>query len=108
MPSSKQSKPSTDSSKPTKPNPAPPKTTYPLALVRWADAHAGVGGWLDMDDYSDGGEYVITSVGFLVPEDKKGGKKGHVTLWQTVCDGDGIHPFHIPAGMVRETFFLNP
>jgi hypothetical protein len=31
-----------------------------------------------------------------------GGKKDHLTVWQTITEGEGIHPFHIPAGMVRE------
>lgn len=108
MPSSKPSKSSTEPSQVSKSSPKPPKGPAPVVMVRWADAHAGEGGWLDLDTYADTGEYIITSVGFLVEENKKGGRKGHVTLWQTVCDGDGIHPFHIPSGMVREIFPLNP
>lgn len=108
MTSSKQSKPSTVPSKSSKENPAPPKTQFPVVVVEWADAHAGEGGWLDMGDYQDTGEYVITSVGFEVPEGRRGAKKGHLTLWQTISDGDGIHPFHIPSGMVRKIYYLNP
>lgn len=78
-----------------------PEKVYPVAYVRWADAHGGEGGWQDLDEYEDDGECLVTSVGFLVPADDPGAKKDHVTLWQTVTDGEGIHPFHIPVGMVR-------
>lgn len=108
MPSSKPSTPSTPPSKNSKAASTPPKLPFQLVLVEWADAHAGEGGWLDMGDYQDNGEYIITSAGFVVPEGRRGAKKGHLTLWQTVCDGDGIHPFHIPTGMVRKIHPLNP
>lgn len=75
--------------------------TYPIALVTWADAHNGPAGWQTLDDYEDDGECLIKTVGYLVPADDPGGKKDHVTIWQTLTDGDGIHPFHIPAAMVR-------
>ena len=75
--------------------------TYPIVCIRWADAHAGDGGWLELSHYEDDGEYIITTVGYLVPSDAPGGKHGHVTVWQTLTDGEGIHPFHIPADMVR-------
>lgn len=74
---------------------------YPLVLVKWADAHASQGGWVDLDEYSDDGECIVTTVGFLVPANDPGGKKDHVTVWQTLADGEGIHGFHIPGGMVR-------
>lgn len=74
---------------------------YPVVCVRWADAHAGDGGWLELSSYPDDGEYIITTVGYLVPADSPGGKADHVTLWQTLTDGEGIHPFHIPVQMVR-------
>lgn len=78
-----------------------PVTNYPIALITWADAHAGEGGWQVLDDYEDDGECIVTSVGYLIPSDDPGAKADHVTLWQTITDGEGIHPFHIPAGMVR-------
>lgn len=74
---------------------------YPLVCVQWADAHCGHTGWHTLDDYEDDGEVMIYTTGFLVPADQPGGKAGHVTVWQTITDGDGIHPFHIPAAMVR-------
>ncbi len=79
---------------------------YPLVLISWADAHAGHGGWLSLSDYEDDGECLVNSVGFLVPPGE-GGKKDHVTLWQTISDGEGIHPFHIPVSMVRNTKLLS-
>lgn len=80
---------------------------YPIVLIQWADAHAGDGGWIEMDDYEDDGECVVSTVGFMVPEGDPGSKKGHITLWQTYKDGEGIHPFHIPVEMVRKTVLLN-
>lgn len=60
-----------------------------------------------MDDYGDDGEYIITTVGFLIDEEAPGGKRGHVTVWQTITEGDAIHPFHIPVGMVRNVKILS-
>ena len=78
-------------------------TEYPLVIVQWADAHASEGGWIDLDEYDDDGECIVTTVGFLVPADDPGGKKDHVTVWQTITEGEGIHGFHIPVSMVRST-----
>jgi hypothetical protein len=78
---------------------------FPIVLITWADAHCGEAGWIDLDSVEDDGECIITSVGYLVPAGE-GGKAGHVTLYQTHTDGEAIHPFHIPAGMVRETKIL--
>lgn len=75
---------------------------FPIVLIRWADAHGGEGGWQELEDYEDDGEVIISTVGFLIPHDMPGGKKDHLTVWQTITEGEGIHPFHIPAGMVRE------
>jgi hypothetical protein len=49
----------------------------------------------------------VSSVGFLVPADEPGGKKDHVTLWQTITNGEGISPFHIPTSMVRQIKVVN-
>lgn len=76
-------------------------TDYPIVIVKWADAHAGEGGWLPLETYEDDGECIVTTVGLMVPADDAGGKKDHVTVWQTITEGEGIHPFHIPAAMVR-------
>lgn len=78
----------------------------PVVYVRWADAHTSDAGWLTLQDYSDDGEAIVETVGFFVRPDEEGGKKGHLTLWQTLSEGDGIHGFHIPLGMVREVRVL--
>jgi len=70
-------------------------------MVKWADAHCGAGGWIDLAEYEDDGELIVTTVGVVTPEGTPGFIAGHLTLWQTLCDGEGIHPFHIPIGMVR-------
>ena len=80
---------------------------HPMVCVKWADAHCGTGGWLELDDYEDDGEYIISTVGYLIPADAPGGKKNHVTIWQTLNHGEGIHPFHIPADMVRSISILS-
>jgi hypothetical protein len=77
------------------------KNNYAIVLIRWADAHAGEGGWLSLDEYEDEGEVIVETVGFLVPADAPGGKKDHVTVWQSYHEGEGIHPFHVPCSMVR-------
>jgi hypothetical protein len=82
-----------------------PKTEYPIVQITWADAHCGDPGWLDLSTVEDDGECLVTSVGYLIPVGE-GGKEKHVTLYQTYTEGEGIHPFHIPVGMVRETKLL--
>ena len=78
-----------------------------VVLVKWADAHdGGVHGWTSLDDYVDDGECIINTVGFLIPSDQPGGKKDHVSIWQTIAGDDAIHPFHIPVGMVRNLTVL--
>lgn len=82
-------------------------TEYPLVIIRWADAHASEGGWLSLEDHEDDGECIVTTVGFMVPADAPGGKKDHVTVWQTITDGEGIHGFFVPIGMVRSIKVIN-
>jgi hypothetical protein len=79
---------------------------YPIVLVEWADAHLSEGGWLTLADYEDEGEVMVESVGFLVPVGEAGSKKEHVTLWQTMSEGDVIHAMHIPVAMVRKMKIL--
>ena len=73
---------------------------YQIGMLVWADAHAGEGGWQELAELEDDGECLVTTVGFIVPP-AEGGKEGHITLWQTINDGEGINPFHVPLGMVR-------
>ena len=77
------------------------KTEYPIVLVKWADACGEEPGWLSLDTHEDDGEVIVNSVGFLIPQDEPGSKKDHITLMQSFHDGEGIHIFRIPAGMVR-------
>ena len=74
-----------------------------LVLVRWADAHSGIGHWHELETTGeDDAEYLVQSVGWLIPADK-GGKHGHVTLAQSLTPDDMVdHILHIPKGMVRQ------
>jgi hypothetical protein len=77
-----------------------------IVLIVWADAHTGDHGWISTDiDSQD--EMLVQSAGFLVPADE-GGKKDHVTLWQSLCEEEGIALFHIPVDMVRTIKVLRP
>lgn len=80
--------------------------TYPIVLIRWADAHMSQPGWLDLEEVADSGEAIVETVGFLIPDGDPGSKPGHVSLWQTVGDGQAIHGMWIPVAMVRETVLL--
>lgn len=81
-------------------------TPYSIVLVEWADAHCSEGGWMDLDEYKDDGEVIVSTVGFLIPVGEDGSKDGHVTVWQSVADNDAIHGFHIPVAMVRKLTVL--
>lgn len=71
------------------------------AVVRWADAHAGVEHWTALEELDDDGEYIVESVGWLLPVDE-GGKADHVTLVQSLTADDHVdHVLHIPVSMVR-------
>lgn len=81
---------------------------YPVVLVEWADAHMSEAGWQELDSLEDDGERMVQTIGFLVPDSDPGGKPGHVSLWQTMCQGEGIHGMWIPTGMVRRIIVLSP
>jgi hypothetical protein len=76
--------------------------TYSIVYVAWADAHTSEAGWIDLDEYSDEGEAMVHTVGFLIPIGQPGSKEQHVSLWQSISDDDAIHGFHIPVAMVRD------
>lgn len=84
------------------------KTDYTIVLVKWADACGEEPGWLSLDSLEDTGEVIVHSVGFLIPKDEPGFKKDHVSLMQSYHDGEGIHIFRIPAGMVRSMTVVSP
>lgn len=70
-------------------------------IVRWADAHAGTEHWTPLEELDDDGEYIVSSVGWLLPVDE-GGKADHVTVVQSVTVDDHVdHVLHIPVSMVR-------
>ena len=77
-----------------------------VVIVKWADAHCGPSGWQELDDYDDHDEEIVTTVGFHTPQGCPGYKTGHMTIWQTIAGREGIHPFHIPAEMVRNVTIL--
>ena len=74
---------------------------YKIVYVTWADAHCSESGWVDLDDYNDDGEIIVHTTGFLIPLGDAGSKDKHVSLWQSLSGGEGIHGFHIPVQMVR-------
>lgn len=79
---------------------------YPIVMVTWADTHMSASGWLELKDYEDDGECIVASVGYHIPVGDPGSKDKHVSLWQTLCKGEGIHAIHIPVGMVRDLKIL--
>lgn len=81
---------------------------YTIVLVKWADACGEEPGWLSLDALEDTGEVIVQSVGFLIPKDEPGFKQDHVTLMQSYHDGEGIHIFRIPVGMVRSMTVVSP
>lgn len=80
---------------------SPTTTSNPIVWVQWADAHMSDGGWQELEDYVDDGETIVDTVGFLVAVGEPGSKDKHVTVWQSLCKGEGIHAMHIPVEMVR-------
>ena len=83
------------------------QTNKTIVLVQWADTHMSDSGWLDLDKYEDDGEMLVDTVGFLIPVGEPGSKDQHVTVWQTLCKGEGIHAIHIPVGMVGDIKVLD-
>ena len=77
-----------------------------LVLVIWHDAHSVGETWMALEEI-DAEPCVVQTVGFLIPVGDEGAKEGHVTVWQSIADGDGIHGFHIPVQMVRNVTVLS-
>jgi hypothetical protein len=77
----------------------------PVAVV-WLDAHGDADGWTEISDL-DPEPRRVTSVGLLLPTGE-GGKRGHLTLAQTIDAGNGLvdSVLHIPRGMVRRVSVL--
>jgi hypothetical protein len=84
-------------------------TPRDMVLVVWADAHAeDTSGWAFLGDIPDRGEYVVESVGWLLPVGH-GGQTGHISVAQSLTQRDDAvdHIVHIPTGMVRGLFLLS-
>ena len=84
----------------------PMTTTRQIVLLQWADIHMSEGGWQDLDKYEDDGEMMVDTVGFLIPLGDPGSKDRHITVWQTLCKGEGIHAIHIPVENIRHIKIL--
>lgn len=81
---------------------------YPIVLVLWRDAFSHYNSWTTLDDIvDDQEEAIVYSTGYMVGEDKPGGRAGHVTLWQTMSEGDAINQFCIPKDMVVNIVHLS-
>lgn len=78
-----------------------------LVLVVWADAHSDSAGWTGFKDIEDEGEYLVSSVGWVL-KPEHGGKAKHLTICQSYTpDEDVDHVLHIPNGMVRSVKHLS-
>ncbi len=76
-------------------------------MVVWADAHAGDRQWWEPEELPEEGEYLVQSVGFLLPLGA-GGKAQHITLAQSLTsEGMVDHIIYIPSGMVRRICVLS-
>lgn len=82
-------------------------TNRTIVYIQWADTHLSEPGWLELNNIEDDGECLVDTVGFLMPLGEPGSKTDHVTVWQTLCDDEGIHAIHIPVGMVRQIKTIN-
>ena len=73
-----------------------------LVAVTWADAHSlDSFDWKSVKDLNlDDSEYLITSVGFKLPDPIS--KKKHLVIYQSrTADGDLDHVLCVPAAMIR-------
>lgn len=73
-------------------------TKYRLVYIAWRDAHSSES-WVAVDDL-DSEACIVESVGWVL-RTGKGGKKGHVTIVQSLDPwGNVDHVLHIPTAMV--------
>lgn len=82
------------------------KNELTIVLIKWADASGEEPGWLSLEELEDDGEVLVSTVGFLIPADEPGGKQDHVSVMQSYHEGEAIHVFRIPVGMVRSMSVL--
>lgn len=84
------------------------KYQFQPVIVTWADAHAHEGSWTYVDDMEDTGDYIVTSVGWLMPPGQ-GGFANHATICQSHGADNAVdHIIHIPTGMIRSIQYLDP
>lgn len=82
-------------------------TDLQMVMVIWADAHSGGEGWTPRGELGFDGEYLVRSIGWLLPAGE-GGKEAHTSITQSITPHDDIdHIIHIPQGMVRKVTFLH-
>ncbi len=80
------------------------QTPYPVEVI-WRDAHGMYGAWEDLDHpESDDDEYTVSTVGYLLPDRKK----GHVVVALNLSDYHVADGVAIPEGMVIKTTKLVP
>ncbi len=73
-----------------------------LVAVTWADAHSlDSFDWKSVKDLNlDDGDYLITSVGYKLPDPIS--KKKHLVIYQSrTADGDLDHVLCVPVAMIR-------
>jgi hypothetical protein len=77
-----------------------------MILLVWADAHAGDNdSWVPIEDVTDTGEYLVSTVGWVVD----GAKDKHVSIAQSWTQDDQVdHILHVPIGMIRQVHALSP
>lgn len=81
--------------------------SFVTVRVTWTDAHAGPEQWASLDELEQG-EFLVGSVGYLIPV-SAGGKEGHVTIAQSLTqDGHIDHVLYVPVGMVKHLVALDP
>lgn len=82
------------------------RSTHQLVEVTWVDIFGKNDGWTSLDDWTDPGEAVATTVGYLLP----GLKEGYVVLAGTIMDWEGLSVHDLsffPESIVRNVRTLS-
>ena len=78
-----------------------------IAVVIWRDAHSLGDEWITAADAAEGGDYVVTTVGWLLNEDS-GGKAGHISIVRSITQDDYLDSvLHIPEQLVLRQIDLH-
>ena len=85
------------------------ESNFQAVLVTWIDAHAYEGGsWVYPSDIEDTGDYIVKTIGWLMPSGD-GGFANHASVAQSWGADDAVdHIINIPNGMVKSIQFLQP